>query len=700
MNSGLLETSFPAPAAESCAASDHTAVTQPARVLSFEIPLPEEPEFCARLSYESQKHIRRMLRLFAGAHAAARYGKAKELRDVARKLGCSEQTARRDFYKFCRAGDWRVLVNESKEPAKKTGLPKEFIRLWETLVPENQRCAADPRRKLLEIWRTHRLPDSMAHLAKEFAVKGEYATRIPGYATWPEANPTTGVPNGWTESNLYRHLPKIHELTLGRLGRAAASQHRLKVYRTRVGLKLGEFMQFDDHEYNVKVNFPGQSRAMRPRGFSAVDVLSASTFAKSFKPTLWDLDEEKKKTLTEKDFAWFVVHVLCDFGFRKDDRGTALCVEHGMAAIRAEFEQRIADATGGRVRVERGGKFHAEQKGSRLEVASQMRGQTKGNFRFKALIESFWNLIDNYLAGIPGQVGKDRNHAPERVHGEDRYNNQLLKLEAVLPANVGGLLRKPFYSWPEFLEFAIRAYEAIDKATDHKCEGWVKCGFEQGFWRLNETTDWMPDARLLDLSPDERTLANALLTRNPLLHQVRKLSRGEVFGKLRHELSPLPPFHWPALMGPENALRGGSAIAVVSGEIVFEDKDLDSDPIKFRAVDDHGQRLLDQYVCFVNPFNLSKIVLCDAKLRVRAVCPRIEPSCHNDTDGIHRQMGEARAWEAAGIKEFESKHRGQANRLLAMRAHNASVIQQATPADLPAPMVTEDSMERLLREDA
>jgi hypothetical protein len=85
--------------------------------------------------------------------------------------------------------------------------------------------------------------------------------------------------------------------------------------------------------------------------------LARSLFAcasASFKPTLLDEDGTKRK-LRERDMLWLVVDILCNKGFRSDDRGTSLVVENGTAAIRPDFAERIFKATAGKVTVDRAG---------------------------------------------------------------------------------------------------------------------------------------------------------------------------------------------------------------------------------------------------------------------------------------------------------------------------------------------------------
>jgi hypothetical protein len=77
-------------------------------------------------------------------------------------------------------------------------------------------------------------------------------------------------------------------------------------------------------------------------------------------------------------------------------------------------------------------------------------GARKGNYRFKGAIESFFNLVRNETAMLPGQVGKDRDHSPEQMVGLERYNNQLLKAAAELKPEEAARLKFPVLEWNEW----------------------------------------------------------------------------------------------------------------------------------------------------------------------------------------------------------------------------------------------------------
>lgn len=582
----------------------------------------------------------------------------------------------RGKYDNWRLHGWTALVDKAKagprfwNTSEIVGLPLEFREWIKRLAEENQRTHAWAWNEVYKIWQTR------------FDSNGNEYKKIPGYTEWPQAHPTTGYPRGWSRRNLYHHAPDEFEAAAMRQGRATAANFRLPVLTSRVELELLEYVLFDDHEFNLKVNFPGQWKAMRPRGFAAMDILSGSPFAKSFKPTLYDLVEEKKQALTETDMMWFVVHVLCDFGYRVDERGTKFCVEHGTAAIREEFERRITIATGGKVTVERSGKFGAGA------TASQFEGQSKGNYRFKALIESFFNLLDNALAHLRGQVGKDRLHAPEQMYGIDAYNNKLLKAAAALPAERAAMLKFPVMVWQEFVFAALRGYDAIDKSFEHKLQGWEKLGFVTKEWRLNEQISWQPFSQLLALPEQEQALARAVVENNPLLHRARKLSRYEVFhGKHSQALeqgtiTKLPLEAYPILMGREHARP---LTVDDDGLFRFEDRDIDSDPLRYLAML-NGRRLSpgETFQCFVNPFSPGALVLCDDDLRCLGICPAYDMPSRNDVEGVKRQIKAQKQWEAAAFAELDLRHVGAAAERAAMHENNGNIIKGRTRKELTA----------------
>ena len=261
----------------------------------------------------------------------------------------------------------------------------------------------------------------------------------------------------------------------GAQGRFTASMFRPPVCKSRVGLKFLERSEFDDHEWNLKIHYPGQAKAMRPRGFVGAEALSGKLIP-SFKPTLWDPDAEMKKALTERDF--HVVHrqlASVPVGYRTDARGSWLIMG---TAIKDGFRERLLRATRGQVKVSEPGMFNEPAHGG------QFGGKGSGNFKHKPLVETSFNLIDNFFAGLPGQTGLNRLTAPEDMGKREQYFGQLLRAAKTLPDERAAKLMLPFLTWGEFLATAMDLTTAICETGDHEMEGWDELDFHAPEFRL------------------------------------------------------------------------------------------------------------------------------------------------------------------------------------------------------------------------
>lgn len=600
---------------------------------------------------------------------------------------------------YLKSGDPLDLVDkrrsaklwETKDGSTR-GLPVVFCQWAQGICEKHQRNSARGLDEILKIWRTHR------------DAEGKHYDAIPGYAEWPDAEPRTGRPRGWTDRNLRRACaPDQFDAAASRIGLAAAAQFRPAVITTRVGLRVGERVEFDDHEYNVKVLFPGQSRALRPLGFTAADCLSSALFP-AFRPTLWDAEAGKRKMLTEREFMWFVIHHLATHGFRTDDRGTTLVVEHGTAAIREDFERRIADACGGHVRVARGGMFKDPAHQGQFEP----RG--RGNFHFKPLIESAFNIVDNHMDRTIGQVGKDRNHSPAELHGREKYLRALVDENGMLPVEA----KLPFLTWSQFFNKANDAYKAINTDMEHRLEGWAELGFETIDWRLTAGDEWRPMQALLELPEDARLVANAMIETKPELRRPRKLSRTEVWQSGRKELTPVRPELFCELMGLHNGVEL-SCGAYEPGYFTHRSMDRTGGrTVRFFAVSRDGRQFRkgEKFLCFFNPFNPAVLQLCKPNGEHVALCDAYFAPGRNDEEAKAAVMGAQGKWLAERAEAREMRHLDDAMARQDMKDHNAALarpkilddaeieatdevdvtreVLKATPASNPQPEDIED----------
>lgn len=638
--------------------------------LCFHIPHGEESEF-ALLPNSAKNPMRddvrfRLLAVKSIHEARFKVRAAKSLAAQWNgRRGFKANTLMRLYYEFVRTNDWRVLVDRhragkawrlAKGSAEDYGIAgrPEFIAEFKRRCEINQRKIAPAIRSLrrdLKAWR-----------------QGDRSRAIPGYTRPPADDPATGLPHGWNEGNLYRYAPSKLELTAARIGPMAAGMHRLPVLTSRVGLAVGEFFLFDDHEFNLKVNFPGQSRAMRPMMFGALDLLSGCLFGQGFRPTLWDDKEQKKSVLKESDFRWFVIHILLTHGYRANtSTGTTFIVEHGTAAIREPFEKCLDQVTRGKVRVQRSGKI------SEPILKGLFPGQVRGNFKFKAGIETIFGLVDNEFAALPGQVGMDRQHSPEELHGRDRENNQLLKAASLLPPEVAAKLQMGFLNWDSFIAAALEVFDRMNARTDHKLEGWRKCGHVIDEWRPAAAVDaWQPAAALLDFTSAERMAVGALLRSKPELSRSRFMSPAEVWGAGRAQLRKLPLVLLPDLMGDE------------PGTLARVDKGLfrmqrDGEELIFQAtINGHPLPAGEKFELFFDPFSPRAAVIVDATRKVLGVSPAYDRVSRSDGEGINHLLGTANHWQAESLAALKSRHGRIARREAARKAHNAQVLNGNT----------------------
>lgn len=584
------------------------------------------------------------------------------------------------------------LARHINREFKARQLPAEFVSFWKLLCELHQRASSGAYRQLIQLWQA-RLP---------FEIRGTAYDTIPGYAGWPAADPRTDVPPGWTESNLNRHTPDDYELAAARIGIKTAGNLGFKIRTSRFGLKLGEFMEFDDHEFNVKVNFPGQLKAMRPRCFGAVDALTDCMFSMVIKPTFWDMEAEMKRTLTEKDFMWFIVAVLTHRGYRADV-GTMLLIEWGTSAIRGDlklkindplrddFEKRIFDCTGGKVRVDRGGRFRKQAN------PGQFAAPAGGNFRFKPHVEQFWRMMDDWLDALKGQVGKSRDFAPEEMERTDAYNNKLLKAARALGAEQAARLILPRMTFAEFSQAANVVMGLVNDDRDHECNSWNECGFITKEFRREVSAPWQP-LSLLGQEPPETQRAVA---ENDLLFRPRRMTRIEADRKHQHELTPLPMMMIPTLVGPQFARE---PVIVRGGKFEIQDRNefCSPDALVFVALDANGRPLAEgeKFIPYLNPLSPDALVICDARGTVVSVCPPdLQPS-RNDQAGGQRAMGVKNHWQAMKLAPQRERHADAGVGIDFMRQHNARIV--ATPGekiemDQPVPKVNDSTAELLQR---
>lgn len=647
-----------------------------AKAVTYSIPSEDAAELSA-LPAEVQVDV--LERLSAMEKIAASDSILSGARSIAAlslgKRGWSVARLRTQSACYSRSGDWRVLLNAAKAgPAHyRSGgsvdhLPvlcnKAFAEYVRSEIELCQRNSKQAHRNIIARWNRWRA--------------GDLKSAIPGYKVCPPVGENGLFPDGWSYDNMIIRLkPDKADLARARQGQSAASQYRPAVLTSRVGLRVGEFIQFDDVEFDLQINFPGQLRAMRPRGFFSIDVASAFDTGMSWKPTLWDEVEEKKKTLTERDFLWFVINHLLDCGYRNDERGTTLIWEHGTATVRdRNFIEKLMSLTGGKVRPAVSGILGAEQ------MAGMFEGGGRGNFRFKSLREGAFSMLHNYFQCLPGQVGRNRENSPEQLHGLERYNKQLLAVVPTLPVDRAALLQFPVLTWDEFIDKAQHLLREISDRTDHDIEGWDACRNIAYQWRLAAGQEWQSEEAYAALPDASRQALAVLFSEMPDLRKPVRLSPRQVWQRQAAQLTKMQHQQMPMLLA-HRAEELGIEVSVRKGLIELDHSAFGSDAIFFQAIDGRrgpGYRLAEgeKFLAFLNPHAPDHLVACDSRLRVVAVCPFWARPSRNDLPAVAEMMGRQRSAENARHRDQDARHNfgfGFSMRhAKALKEHNDAVI--------------------------
>lgn len=577
----------------------------------------------------------------------------ESLARVAQRMGCSPQTARRKYDAWRASRDWRVLINRARVPEKRGALTPEFIEWWKSLCAQNGRKC------------------SVAY--REFVRRFKSGAAIPGI---PPGTDRYFLPQGFGRDNLYRHTPTKFELLAARIGRGAAADLRPKVFTTRVGLRVGERYIFDDMWHDFKVVMIGQRRPMRLLQLHAHDLFSGCQFARGLKPRMEDPETGSSVGLREDEMLFLVANVLSEYGYHPE--GCTLMVEHGTAAIRDDLEKTLFDLTGGLLRVERSGIAGASA------FAGQYAGRSKGNFRFKAALESLGNLIHNETANLlqfPGQTGSNaRVNLPEELAGREKHADTLALAMRALPEQIAAQLRLPFIE-VNAARWAVEEVMArINQRTDHELEGWEEAGLTTIDLAV-PGVGVMPAHALLDLPPEKRAAVEAVAT--PV---ARRLSPMEVFTSGRRTLAKFRPEQTAALLQS----RQGREVSVGNDHLItFEDQNVSPEPLRYLA---HHFGPGEKFRAVVNPWSPETLHLFDARGGWRGVVNAWQRIRRDDIAGLHRQMGQAAKVEAELLRPVAARGRELTLQRLADTEHNTKVLNDFAE--------NQDCKRRLAREAA
>jgi hypothetical protein len=651
---------------------DGSAVASSSLALCFGIPPADRVEF-GDLAPKVQRAVYIRLEHMETIHNARR--KQTACKAIA---GAKWQRLRALYYQFVASRDWRVLLDKRKAPAANANVsvPPRFIDFVFEIYERHGRKFAPAHLELLDIWRTHHRLDPKT--GQHIHVKS-----IPGYAEWPQAEPDTDLPAGWTYGNLQRKVTadKYAEAAT-KQGRTAAVHYRPQVPVTREQLKAGQRVFIDDQWYDVEVNFLGiAKRSLRPLGLDMLDHLSGCFIRHGFRPRLREETTGINRSIKVEETTWLVVDYLTNVGFRPDT-GTIIVHEHGTANFPEAFKALVTQVTDGKVTFDASGLY------GNPAFAGQFEGQSKGNFRYKAPLESAYNLVRNRQGALIGATGHDRN-PPEQLYGLKRYNDRLLMAAEALPPERRKLLQYPLLNWHDFILLALHFYDAIDTRDDHKLEGWQRLGFITYEYRLTpDPNAWRPMDELAMFPVEQSNAIRALLDAQPHLKRNRYLSPREVWNARKHELVKLPDSMVGLLLGERHCF---TAKVTDEGYFRIKDRDLDSEPITYLArLGGSNGSLLNrgqEFLVFQNVFQPDRLIVHD-KTRDGKLGPYLGTAKLwgredvLDTAAIHRRCGEVAEIESELLVPIARRGREITRAKIAMHEHNAAVLAGFnTPAE-------------------
>lgn len=359
---------------------------------------------------------------------------------------------------------------------------------------------------------------------------------IPGIIDPPPIT-AKGYPEGLSQETIRRCGPDAYQRSLGHQGRKAASGLLPSIPDTRVGVGYLERIFFDDQMYDHHIREIGYDKPMRPVGFNALDYLTGAFLDFHIRLRWWDENSESHKSLTQREYVWFVLGILSTVGYRTDARGTRLVFEWGTAngwssesgklanqLGHTSFDDALHHATGQHVTIDRSGKFNKATWSEMLFVP-----KSAGNFRYKAPIESMFRAVRTHGLLLPGASGRKAELAPEENYGMEREEKRWLKLADKFPPHLAEAVRSNLFSFMEYHAAHRVIYAGINADPEHALKDWDKIGFcvREWHWDTDEPEIWRPRSELACLDDNRRASFDHQLSTNPCLQRVRRMSRAE-----------------------------------------------------------------------------------------------------------------------------------------------------------------------------
>jgi hypothetical protein len=491
------------------------------------------------------------------------------------------------------------------------------------------------------------------------------ALAIPGYDTPPLDCPRSGYehPYGWSQRQLNAIKPDDYNLALGRKGRHAANLLLPPVLTTRVGLHPGEVYLFDDQYYDLMVHYG--HKLVRPVGLNGLDLFSGCDVIRGIRPELPD-NPEGERSLTRDDLTWLIVSLLTQHGYYKDR--CVITVESGSATVPEEFAKTLALVSDQKISVSIG--FPGR------EVVKGVLTPSRGNPRFKAARESWFNLLRNRMAALPVALGRNYEDKPEdtdRIAEEDRH---LLALHHQHPGLLDDLQLESL-PWSRFFPLANYISEAINNRRDHDLEGYATLGLESVQWRYRD--EWITEDEYRNLPGHARGAIVDRMHAGEIVTRVVKNSPREVYDAGRNDLKKISPYRWHLLIPHSLAIP---RTVPDNRQIVIKSKAYGPEPIVLQSIyypegDQDGRPLPvgKDVLIFLPPHSPDTALLTDPHGRVLGLCFALQRSHRLDQDALLDQYAQRATLKARIGTSAETYNAQVGADRQARRDQNRALIQ-------------------------
>jgi hypothetical protein len=578
---------------------------------------------------------------------------------------------------FKREG-WRGLIDHRKLEHEDHTLPAAFKEEVKRRFERHGRSVARAQEDLIRDWRTGK--------------------PIPGYPKPPKAQDHHSYPRGWSLKNLERVCKSSSwEKAAMRVGLGYANaKHGVKHYTTRVDLWHLSHVMLDDVDHDNFVYVGTKSQTCRVSQLGALDVFSGCYFHHGTHPQLkrWDPKQEKLVTdkLKEANTRYLVASQLFKYGY--SPLGTEYVVERATATIREETARILHDRTKAihgeaLVKVNLGG-----WTGKQQVVAGMFLGDGGGNPRHKAPLESWHNLLHNWLGALPGQTGPDVARRPEQLAGLLKANEELMTIAKQLSPWAAQRLKFPLQEyWTEFIPILAETIRLINERRTHNLEGWIELKFLSDQYRFHtQSEEWLSQEQYLALPDATQAWLREQVRGNTALHRPSRLAPADVFamqrgGVCRASMAMIAEILYRDL-ATERKCR--------NGYFAFDDQEISHEELRYHSricTPDGRQEELtgDKYEVVVSPMQPELLWIYTGKGAFLGTAPRAAKSSRIDEDQNKLNLAFEQKRLADLAKPLKARHADIARDRAADLKHNNDVLASGHTTEAEARFANHDA---------